>query len=71
MMRWKERSGENEFSGMGWERRSLICSRVAGWNVVMALRFVIRRVLEGGEGVMRGGTEERSRERGVWVPFEA
>lgn len=39
--------------------------------MVVALRFVIRRVLEGGEGVMRGGTEERSRERGVWVPFEA
>ncbi len=29
------------------------------------------RVFEGGVGCVRGGIEERSRERGVWVPFDA
>lgn len=28
------------------------------------------RVFEGGEGVMSGGMEERSSERGVWVPLD-
>lgn len=71
IIRRKDRSGENELRGTGCERRSFIRSSVAGWNVVAALRLVIRRVLEGGEGVMRCGTEERSKERGVWVPAEA
>lgn len=31
---------------------------------------VMRRVFDGGEGVIKGGREERSRERGVWVPFD-
>lgn len=30
---------------------------------------MIIRVLDGGEGCIRGGTAERSRERGVSVPF--
>jgi len=38
---------------------------VEGVKVWGELRFVIRRVLEGGEGVMRGGMEVRERERGV------
>ena len=29
---------------------------------------VISRVFEGGEGVIRGGREDRSRESGVWLP---
>lgn len=28
------------------------------------------RVFEGGEGVMSGGMEERSSERGVWKPLD-
>lgn len=39
--------------------------RVAGWKLSVELRFVIRSVLDGGEGVMSGGREERSKERGV------
>ena len=31
---------------------------------------VIRRVFDGGEGVTSGGRADRSRERGVWVPFD-
>lgn len=31
---------------------------------------MIIRVFDGGEGWIRGGTAERSRERGVSVPFE-
>lgn len=63
-MRWKERRGEKEFRGWGVERRDFIFSRVAGWKVEGELRFVMRRVLEGSRGVMRGGRSERSRERG-------
>lgn len=69
-MRRRERRGENEFKGTGWERRSFSFSRVVAWKFEGKLRFVIRSVFEGGEGVISGGTEERSRERGVWVPFD-
>jgi len=70
MRRRREGRGEKEFRGVGWERRSESLERVVGWKVEGELRFVIRRVLEGGEGVIRGGREERERERGVWVPFD-
>jgi hypothetical protein len=70
MILWKDLRGEKEFRGTGWERRSWRRESVAGWKVVGALRLVIRRVFEGGEGVMSGGRLERSRERGVWVPFD-
>lgn len=30
----------------------------------------MRSVFDGGEGVIRGGRAERSRESGVWVPFD-
>lgn len=30
----------------------------------------MRSVFDGGEGVINGGRAERSRERGVWVPFD-
>ena len=30
----------------------------------------MRSVLDGGDGVIRGGREDRSREWGVWVPFD-
>lgn len=29
------------------------------------------RVFDGGDGCVSGGIEDRSRERGVWVPFDA
>ena len=30
----------------------------------------MRSVFDGGEGVINGGRAERSRDRGVWVPFD-
>lgn len=30
----------------------------------------MRRVFDGGEGVIKGGRAERSSESGVWVPFD-
>ena len=30
----------------------------------------MRRVFDGGEGATKGGIDERSRESGVWLPFE-
>jgi len=65
MRRWREGSGEKELRGTGAERRAWRVWRVEGVKVWGELRFVIRRVLEGGEGVMRGGMEVRERERGV------
>jgi hypothetical protein len=57
-------NGEKEFKGA----MSLICwrmvARLAGWKIFKSSRRVIRRVLEGGAGCERGGSEERSRERG-------
>ncbi len=41
-----------------------------GWKLAVELRFVMRSVLDGGDGVIRGGREDRSREWGVWVPFD-
>ncbi len=41
-MRWKERSGEKEFRGVGLERRDFIFSRVAGWKVEGELRFWLK-----------------------------
>ena len=70
-MRWRDFSGEKEFRGTGWERRSRRRWRVVAWKVEGLLRFVIRRVLEGGEGVVSGGREERSSDSGVCVPLEA
>lgn len=62
MIRRKERSGAKEFSAVGEERRSRILSSEAGSNVAALFRFVIRSVLEGGEGQTSGGREVRSRE---------
>ncbi len=31
---------------------------------------MMRRVFDGGEGVINGGRAERSRESGVWVPID-
>lgn len=63
IIRRNERSGENEFSGVGDDRRSRIFSSEEPWKVAGLLRFVIRSVLEGGEGQTRGGRDVRSRER--------
>ena len=43
-----------------------IVARKAGWKIERSSRFVIRRVLEGGAGVTRGGIVERSIERGLF-----
>lgn len=32
---------------------------------------MIRRVFDGGDGLIKGGMDERSRESGVRVPFDA
>lgn len=39
-------------------------AREAGWKIVGSLSWVIRRVLEGGEGWVNGGRVERSIESG-------
>lgn len=39
-------------------------AREAGWKIVGSFSWVIRRVLDGGEGWVSGGRVERSRERG-------
>lgn len=70
-MRHRERRGEKELRGTGCERSSLIFESVAGWKLAVEMRFVIRSVLDGGEGVIRGGREERSRESGVRMPFDS
>lgn len=70
-MRQRERRGEKELSGTGCDRSSLIFGSVAGWKLAVEWRFVIRSVLEGGDGVVRGGREERSRDSGVRVPFDS
>jgi len=70
MIRQRERRGEKELRGTGCERSSRILERVVGWKLAVELRFVMRSVLDGGDGVIRGGREDRSRERGVWVPFD-
>ena len=31
----------------------------------------MRRVFDGGDGLINGGIDERSRDSGVWVPLEA
>lgn len=63
-MRRKDFRGAKEWSG----NRELMCCRMvareAGWKMVGSLSWVIRRVLDGGEGWLRGGIVERSIERG-------
>jgi hypothetical protein len=39
-------------------------AREAGWKIVVSFSWVIRRVLDGGEGWLRAGRAERSRESG-------
>ncbi len=39
-------------------------AREAGWKMVGSLSWVIRSVLEGGEGWVSGGSDERSIESG-------
>ncbi len=60
-MRRKDFKGEKEWRG----ERELMCwrmvAREAGWKIVRSLSWVIRRVLEGGEGWIRAGRAERSR----------
>ena len=48
-------------------RCSRIVARLAGWKMCGSSRRVMRRVLEGGVGVERGGIFCRSIERGEWA----
>ena len=70
-MRRKDFRGEKEWRGVWFEMRVRIWRREVGWKIEGSRRLVIRSVFEGGEGIIRGGTSERSRERGVRVPFDA
>jgi hypothetical protein len=63
-MRCIDFRGEKELRGA----RSLMCCRIvarlAGWKILGSSRRVISRVLEGGAGWDKGGSDERSRLRG-------
>ena len=65
MTRRRDLRGEKEKGGervvMCWRSKA----RLEGENISMSLRFVIKRVFDGGDGSIRGGILERSRERGV------
>lgn len=69
-MRRKDLRGEKAWRGAEESMRERIWERVAGEKMVGSWRLVMRRVLEGGEGVMRGGREERSSVRGEVVAVE-
>ena len=71
MIRRREGSGAKEFSGTGSLRRLYRCWREAAEKMRGNSRFVIRRVLDGGEGLTREGTFQRSMEEGfsVWGAF--
>lgn len=70
-MRRNDFRGEKEWRGVWLEMRVRIWRREVGWKIEGSRRLVIRRVFEGGEGDMRGGTAERSRESGVRDPFDS
>ena len=61
---WGSEKGRGEeilYGGVNWRKSISFETRIL---------TVIIRVFDGGEGWMRGGTAERSREKGVSVPFE-
>lgn len=69
-MRRKDFNGAHECNGAESLIRSRILKSWVGWNMAGSCRLVMRRVLDGGDGLIRGGIEERSRERGVRVPLD-
>lgn len=64
-MRRKERRGAQEWIGAEALMRSLIVWRLSARKISGSCRLVIRRVLEGGVGIARGGMAERSMDIGV------
>lgn len=66
IMREKDLRGAQVWMGAEVLIRSLIVWRLSGRKISLSLRFVMRRVLEGGVGCTRGGRLERSRERDLW-----
>lgn len=69
-MRRRDRRGDHECRGADWLIRSRMVSRWVGWKMAGSCKLVMRRVLEGGDGAINGGIEERSSDRGVWVPLD-
>ena len=69
-MRRKDLRGEKECRGAEALIRSRIWTREGAEKIVGSWRFVMRRVFDGGEGTISGGSEERSRVRGVDVGGE-
>lgn len=65
MMRRKERRGAQEWIGAEELIRSLIVWRLSARKISGSWRLVMRRVLEGGVGMERGGIVERSMDIGV------
>lgn len=64
-MRRKERRGAHEWIGAEALMRSLMVWRLSARKISESWRFVMRRVLEGGVGMVRGGMVERSMDIGV------
>ena len=64
-MRRKDLSGEKVWIGADELMSSRMVEMLVAWKMDGSLRLVIMRVLLGGVGGWKGGTEERSRERGV------
>ena len=63
-MRRKDLRGEKECRGAEALIRSRIWMREGAEKIVGSWRLVMRRVFDGGEGTISGGSEERSRVRG-------
>lgn len=68
-MRRKDFSGENEWRGAWVVKSARIESRDEGVKSWEERRLVMRRVFEGGDGWIRGGMLDRSRERDVREGF--
>lgn len=64
-MRRKDFNGEKVWIGALVLMSSRMVWRLVAWKIEGSFRFVMMRVLDAGVGAWYGGTEERSRERGV------
>lgn len=64
-MRRKERRGAQEWMGAEALMRSLMVWRLSARKISGSWRFVIKRVFEGGVGIVRGGMVDRSMDIGV------
>lgn len=68
IIREKDFKGAQEWIGAEVLMRSLIVWRLSGRKISASFRLVIRRVLEGGVGWVRGGRLVRSRDSDLWEP---